>query len=411
MEQFVTKLDQDGCVAGSIEAVAVEPEVLSWARRSIGLEPLAASRKLGLPDDRVEQWESGDLRPTIAQLRKAATLYRRPLAVFFLSEPPSGFDAMRDFRRLDDSAAGEWSPELHDEYRRALTQREYVLELAEIEDEPPPATWMVEVSGNDHALAVAARKRLLEVSPTPFPTGRDQYSHLNAWISALEEAGVLVLATRRGGVDVQEMRAFSLYFDVVPVIVVNGADAARGRLFSVMHEYAHLLLHTGGLCDAVTDLRATTPDRRLEARCNDIAASILMPAGAVSRLPEVRGHRDDPDAWDYETLRDAASVFGVSAEAFLRRLSTLGLVPAGFYSARRSEFVAAYEDEERNTKARGGDWYRNTARDLGKGYIRLVADAWDRRAIDSFTAATFLDVKVHQIPRLAQNAALPRARS
>lgn len=38
--------------------------------------------------------------PTIAQLRKAAEVYKRSLAVFFLSEPPEGFDTLRDFRRL-----------------------------------------------------------------------------------------------------------------------------------------------------------------------------------------------------------------------------------------------------------------------------------------------------------------------
>ena len=43
------------------------------------------------------------------------------------------------------------------------------------------------------------------------------------------------------------MRAFSLYFEDVPVIVLNGADWVRGRLFSLIHEYAHLLLHTSGL--------------------------------------------------------------------------------------------------------------------------------------------------------------------
>ena len=51
---------------------------------------------------------------------------------------------------------------------------------------------------------------------------------------------VLVLSTARGGV-LPRTRAFSLYFDVLPVIVVNGADGPRGRLFSMLHEYAHLL--------------------------------------------------------------------------------------------------------------------------------------------------------------------------
>ncbi len=62
---------------------------------------VAAARKLGLPDDRVAAWEVGEVVPTIAQLRKAAEVYKRSLAVFFLSEPPEGFDTLRDFRRLD----------------------------------------------------------------------------------------------------------------------------------------------------------------------------------------------------------------------------------------------------------------------------------------------------------------------
>jgi len=34
------------------------------------------------------------------------------------------------------------------------------------------------------------------------------------------------------------------------------------------------------------------------------------------------------------------------------------------------------------------------ARDLGKGFVRRIADAHQRRVIDSYTAATFLNVKV-----------------
>src|SRR5438034_6264295 len=124
------------------------------------------------------------------------------------------------------------------------------------------------------------------------------------------------------------MRGFSLYFDQVPVIVVKGADAACGRLFTLVHEYVHLLLHMGGLCDTVTDVRATTPDRQLEARCNAIAAAILMPADAVLARPEVIARERDRTSWDYESLAAAAAPFGSSAEAMLRRLVTLGRVDA-----------------------------------------------------------------------------------
>lgn len=386
----------------------VEPSVMRWARESIGLTPVAAARKIGVPDSRVAEWESGEQRPTVAQLRHAARVYRRPLGVFFLPEPPADFDTMRDFRRHREARAGEWSPELHGEYRRALVQRENALELADIEDASTPTTWRIEqLPDDDEQLAAVARKALLSSAPLPLPAhAGTPYDHLNTWIAALEEAGVLVLATSRGGVSTREMRAFSLYFDVLPVIVVNGSDAPRGRLFSLLHEFAHLVLHTGGPCDTVTDTRATSPDRALEARCNALAASMLAPRESVLSDPSLARQRMSAEPWSYDSLRTAAAPFGISAEAFLLRLVALGLVDRQIYDSRREEFLAAYASEAARTQARGGNWYRNTARDRGKGYVRRVADAHRRRVIDSYTAASFLDVKVDQIDRLAEAAAL-----
>ena len=318
---------------------------------------------------------------------------------------------MRDFRRLEDGEAGVWSPELHGEYRRALTQREHALELAELEESPVSTHWRVPVdSMDDDALAAVARDHILTHAPLALPAGSTtQFDHLNTWVAALEQAGVMVLATGRGGVPVREMRGFSLHFEELPVIVVNGSDSARGRLFSLMHEYAHLLLHTGGLCDTSSDLNVTSQERMLEARCNAIAASVLMPGAAVLASTAVQGRRRTNEPWDYESLRDAAAPFGVSAEAFLRRLLTLGLVDRTVYQGRRQEFLEGYEAEEGCIRASGGNWYRNTARDLGKGYVRLVADAYRRRVIDSYTAASFLNVKVDQIGKLAAAAAAAAA--
>jgi Zn-dependent peptidase ImmA (M78 family)/transcriptional regulator with XRE-family HTH domain len=400
---------QDHPVA-SIPAL-VEPAVLRWARETIDLEPVAASRKLGLADDAVAQWESGERRPTIAQLKSAAKLYRRALGVFFLPEPPTGYDTLRDFRRHVGAQAGTWSPALHADYRRAHEQREYVLELAEIDGVSPSTAWQVGVgaAATDDVIAAAARATLAETAPLPFPGAADVYRHLNYWVAALEEAGVLVLATSGGRVPTSEMRGFSLYFDQVPVVMVNGADFARGRLFTLLHEYAHLLLHSEGLCDPITAPAATTPDAALEARCNAIAAAILMPAPAVLARPEVVARVGDPNAWDYESLAAAAGPFGVSAEAFLRRLVTLNRVTPELYRQWRTDFLARYEWEEARDRPSGGNWYRNTVRDLGKGYVRLVSDAHTRRVIDSNTAAVYLGAKVSQIAKLAQTAQLTEA--
>lgn len=392
----------------SIPAPHVNVDVLKWARTSIDLSEVAAARKMDLADDRVAAWEAGEITPTIAQLRKAAELYKRPLAVFFLASPPKDFDTLRDFRRLEGAGAGTWSPALHDDFRRAHDQRDAVLELADLDDVEPPSDWRIDpLPSGDDAIAKAGRERLLAIAPLALPTGGDHpYDHLNAWVAALESAGVLVMATSSGRVAIDEMRAFSLYFDSVPVIVVNGADSPRGRLFSLLHEYAHLLLHSEGLCDMTTDRRAVTVARMLEARCNALAAAMLMPAEAVLANRVVVAHDSDDGAWTYADLKKAAAPYGVSAEAILRRLLTLGKVTQAFYAEKREEFLRAYQLDVNSERASGGNWYRNTVRDRGKGFVRLVTDAHGRRLIDTHTAAAYLDVKAGQLDELASAAAL-----
>ena len=405
-------LGHDCDVPRSIPA-PVEPQLLRWAREMAGFTEVAASRKMNLPDDRVEAWEAGRAVPTVAQLRKAAETYKRSLAVFFLSEPPRGFETPRDFRRLVGAQSVVWSPALHDDFRRAHEEREVLLELAELDEVEPPQDWQIDDSSTaNSAIASAARDRLLAIGPLPIPESGDRpYEHLNAWIAALETAGVLVMATGGGRVPLSEMRAFSLYFEQIPVIVVNGVDGPRGRLFSLLHEYAHLLLHSGGLCDATTDQRAVTPNRRLEARCNDIAAQILMPEAAVLNSPVVRRQREENAPWTYALLRQAAGPFGVSAEAFLLRLVSMGLVSQTFYNEQKDAFEREYELQRENERSPGGNWYRNTVRDRGKGFVRQVTAAHERSLIDTYTAASFLDVKASQLRMLAETASIANVES
>lgn len=66
--------------------------------------------------------------------------------------------------------------------------------------------------------------------------------------------------------------------------------------------------------------------------------------------------------------------------------------------------AAAWSADSRvsRNKPSGGNSYYTKARGLGRGYVRKVASAHRRALIDSTTAATYLDVKVGQIPRLAE---------
>ncbi|MFG2738648.1 XRE family transcriptional regulator [Streptomyces chartreusis] len=382
----------------------VKPELLVWARKSIGLDVRVAAQKSGFPEDRISFWESGQDAPSIAQLRKLSEVYKRPLAVFFLSSPPQGWDVMRDFRVMHGTESALWSPDLHAEFRRANEQREAALELLTLIGEEPTSAWRVSAD-EDETLATLARERLLGSSPFPFPTSGNAYERLGFWVSALEELGVLVLTSNN--VPVSEMRGFSIHENPMPVVMVNGKDAVNGRIFSLLHEYAHLLLHSGGICDQRVLERPTDADRRLEARCNALAASILMPKSAVLSHPLVAAKPLYHGEWPESEIRTLASYFGVSGEAVLRRLVTLERAPSTLYEIRREELLklyAEYEKQRSDKSGGGGSYYRTHARNLGKAYVRLVMDAHAGRAIDSLTAASYLNAKVSSIAGLASAA-------
>jgi Zn-dependent peptidase ImmA (M78 family)/transcriptional regulator with XRE-family HTH domain len=381
----------------------VEPTMLAWARTSANLTPQAIERKISVGPGTVEMWEAGDLSPTVRELRAFARATNRPLAAFYLSAPPTTFETLRDFRRRD-LVHAEWSASLHAEYRRAIDQRDIILEIAEMDDEALPDSFpTIPNNSDDGVLARVARDFLLAGSPGPLPaSSSDEYRFLSFWTTALETRGVLVMNTEGGRVDPAEMRAFSMYFEQLPVIMLNGADWPRGRLFSLLHEYAHLVLHTSGLCDTSTDRHPGTVDRRLEARCNAIAAEILMPAESIGADAFI-AHQVEQEDWSLQALMEATRPYGVSAEALLLRLVTLGYAPRSVYEAFRRD---SSETERRGNRAAGGNFYATKARDLGKGYVRTVADAHRRGLLDTNTAAKYLGVKVTQVPRLASAAGL-----
>lgn len=116
---------------------AIRAAVLVWARETAGFDLSTAAEKLAVDEEKLAAWEVGEEQPSIPQLRKVADLYKRPLAVLYLPEPPLTFKPMQDFRRLPDLGLRRFSPELTFEIRSAQQRRELALELFEDADEQP----------------------------------------------------------------------------------------------------------------------------------------------------------------------------------------------------------------------------------------------------------------------------------
>jgi Zn-dependent peptidase ImmA (M78 family) len=106
----------------------------------------------------------------------------------------------------------------------------------------------------------------------------DDYEAFRSWRQAIEGLGVLTFQASR--VEVEEMRGVSIFYDLFSVVLLNAADAVRGRIFTLAHELAHLLLRTAATKDSSATL--ADPDVAHEVWCNEFAGCLLVPAGSVS---------------------------------------------------------------------------------------------------------------------------------
>ena len=71
---------------------SINPDLLVWARESIGLNLETAARKIQVNPDRLGNWESGDESPTINQLRKVKASFWYMVGhyiIWYMSRPTS----------------------------------------------------------------------------------------------------------------------------------------------------------------------------------------------------------------------------------------------------------------------------------------------------------------------------------
>src|SRR4030042_5007379 len=80
--------------------VEVEPAILKWAIESSGWTKDDLTKRLKISPNAIDSWTNKQSQPTLKQLEDLAKTIKRPLAVFFLSEPPKDKPLPKDYRML-----------------------------------------------------------------------------------------------------------------------------------------------------------------------------------------------------------------------------------------------------------------------------------------------------------------------
>jgi len=311
--------------------VPINPDVLTWARDELGMSLDDVGRAANVPIERVQAWESGDQQPTLVQLRKIASRLGQTVASFLLPTVPAHTTQPPDFRSRADEPM---SVPLRRAIRDAERRRQYYLDL--VEDVEPFYRPAADLSLEAAAAGLRERMGISADQQAAWSGTADARKY---WVRAVESLGVLV--QHMSGVDVTECRGFSLDFDQLPVIVLNGRDSDAGRMFTLMHELAHLARDTAGVCSVFSNVAD-------ERQCNRLAATILMPEETVRRIHD---ESESPD----QACRRVARQLRVSTTAAAIRLVELRLADQSLVTAMRTEAdEAVAEIRARQRESDGG---------------------------------------------------------
>jgi len=376
----------------------INPHVLRWARERLNLTPgevaneserLARRHFAVISEDDLARWEAGTAEPELAQLETLAEIYACPVGYFFLEERPK--------EHLPVSFRGLSKPR---EQLESLSQRSLrrFMELAEWTVETLRKTgqpWQVGIRPAQVAPRTAVAEQLAAECRQRFSWTDEQRRQLAGkpreafkwWRRAIESQGVFCFEMP---LDPKEARGAALWLEGYPFILVNHRDleAAAGRIFTLLHEFAHLISAKDGV---VCDFHGAHHDNP-EPFANRFAARVLItPDELQRRLRDLRAIEYRAD-WSDRLLDKLRNPFCASRDVVAILLQELRLAPRDFYEQKRQQW------ESRKPWGRGKRPSLNEQKiqEVGYSLASVLARSTTQPAFSWVDTSSVLGIKVEK---------------
>ncbi len=371
------------------------PQLIEWARQEIGLSPDEAAKRAKVSVNQLRAWEAGTELPTLDDLQILAEMYDCPVGYFFLKSPPQQEPPRFDFRGIARDKVSTLTYQTRVQLRRftrLVDQAAFLISRLESHWETKVPVLNLE---DQTEAVVAAAMNSLAVTWDERSRWLSSEDAFEKWRAAIERQGVFVISLR---LDPGELRGASLWNPPQPpAILVNHADneAATGRIFTLLHEYAHLVGRATGV---VCDFGGQVNRDHVEQLANRFAAEAMVPKAEFMRFLESEGHYRFRQRWGDDMLDRLRTPFRASRDTVAILLEDLSLAPRGFYRVKR----ASWDKRLFRRGGRGGGLSRarQRLRELGLSFAKLLADARMREVISPLDLAELLDMRVEQAETL-----------
>jgi len=390
-----------------IEAL-ITSSVLRWAREKSKLSLEEASEKIKRPIEEIQAWEEGSQNPSIAQARKASEVYKRPLAVFFLPEPPLEFETLRDFRRLREGIRGEYRPELSLLIRTTLFRQRWMKDFL-VSEGKQKLDFVGSISFKNNPIKVAKSiRKVLNISTEEQKKCETRKEARKLWFQKTEIAGIFIFCQR--GIDLFEARGFLVSDDIAPFIFINSGDSKVAQIFSLAHELAHLWLNQSGVSNLeITGRFDDQEAQKSEIFCNKVATELVLEDREFTKEWANCG----TDKALENKIQFISNIFKVSEEVVARRLFDKKIISEvkylelrEFYQDRWNE-IKAKEQQRMRSSSSAPFYYVMTLSNNGYAFTQTVISAFMSGKLLGRDASSLLNVKINNFGKLGEKAGIP----
>ena len=375
--------------------VSVEPEVLKWLIESSGWSKEEIAKKLEISSQSIDKFLDGSKKPSFKQLERLAKAFKRPIASFLLSLPIEEKPKPKDYRMIP-GKLNKFHKKTILVMRKARNLQEICKELSRnVAYDTTSKIRKVKISESPEDIAEKYRK-LFELTEEKQRKFKNAYELFNYLRDAFEEQNIFVF---QFSMPIEDARGFVFADEYPYTIVVNSADSIEARVFSLMHEFGHILLGESSI-----DLPEANAihENSVERWCNEFASSFLFPKEIANSVFS----KYKSNLTETTTLKKISNRFKVSKAMLLLDMKKLNFITKQQYDDKINQFVMGYEKEKKGEKKSGGGISSETKclSEVGNKFVSLVANNYDKEHITYTDALSYLSIKSKNFEKVLSKA-------
>lgn len=394
-------------------SIRINPGVLKWVMDNEGWSAEELAAESGLSASQVRRWASAESDISIRDLKRMSGNFKRPMSVLFMGEVPAV--TVPSFRRADGGRGKKGPSRLSRGALDVIREARYVqgnaaemlrsMGRSEHSDVPRATTRQSPES------AAAKSAADLGIRP-PRRTGRSEERDRNRYNDIRERIESRNVFTMQAAIPADDhVSGFALGEPAPAVILVNSRDTPRRRIFTLLHEYAHVVLNDAGVACAAVDAHGGAAGGgaaggsgnnfpNAERWCNRFAGAVLMPRGEfLDALQNARTGAGDGDT--FKVVDILSDKFCVSRTAALTRV--LEMLDGDDIAAKYSMCYGQMGQGGDRSAAKGDIPLPRAVVCMarrGRRYARLALSARESGVITTSTLLEYLGIKLGHLDDL-----------